>query len=138
MLWNKYFKTGIYFWHFSSVIYFWVLYFWNRCILYYTSGIHILYTIFGSFYVVLQQCELLLLFLFLLHLCELFCGVFMNVVLCLCELLLFFMFREGSRKKIRKKCGLLPNQGGGSPRVNKKPNLKFGVLKKGQKWPKMA
>ena len=30
------------------------------------------------------------------------------------------------KKKIRKKCGLLPNQGGGSPRVNKKPNLKFG------------
>ena len=28
--------------------------------------------------------------------------------------------REGSKKKIRKKCGLLPNQGGGSLRVNKK------------------
>ena len=41
------------------------------------------------------------------------------------------------RKKIRKKCGLLPNRGGGSPRVNKKPNLKFGVLKRvknGLKW----
>jgi len=29
------------------------------------------------------------------------------------------------KKKIRKKCGLLPNQGGGSPMVNKKQNLKF-------------
>ena len=34
-------------------------------------------------------------------------------------------FREGCREKIRKKCGSLPNQGGGSSRVNKKPNLKF-------------
>ena len=35
------------------------------------------------------------------------------------------MLGKVAEKKIRKKCGLLPNQGGGSPMVNKKPNLKF-------------
>ena len=35
-----------------------------------------------------------------------------------------FWIREGCREKNPEKSGLLPNQGG-SPRVNKKPNLKF-------------
>ena len=45
--------------------------------------------------------------------------------------------REGCRKKIRKKCGLLPNQGGVSEGKQKTKPQVWG-LKKGQKWPKMA
>ena len=36
--------------------------------------------------------------------------------------------RKGSKKKSREKYGLLPNPGGGSPRVMKKPNCFFGKV----------
>ena len=35
---------------------------------------------------------------------------------------------KGSKKKSREKYGLLPNLGGGSPRVMKKPNCFFGKV----------
>ena len=43
--------------------------------------------------------------------------------------------REGCTKQKPEKSGLLP-KGGGVSGGRKMPNLYFGVLKKGQKWPK--